>query len=104
MTKPQRNSNPAAHRCCTRQGFDEWIDTADAAMSSPETSGLDQLPPKARKLVVKPRKAAISAQKTVERKARHAVRKTSGFVHDQPLMAEARNSLQDEILQTRSDV
>lgn len=99
---PNRSAAPAQQPVAVDpddalMGFDERIAAADAAMAPPEASrlkaaidtGLDQLPPKARARVVKAREAAISAQETVERKARRAVRKTTGFVHDQPLTVGA---------------
>lgn len=99
---PNRSAAPAQQPAAVDpddalMGFDERIAAADAAMAPPEASrlkaaidtGLDQLPPKARTRVIKAREAAISAQETVERKARRAVRKTTGFVHDQPLTVGA---------------
>lgn len=87
-------------------GFDERVAEADAEMRAEMTgqleprpeasrmkaalnSGLEKLPPKARQRVLKARQAAISAQESIERQTRRAARKTSGFIHEQPLTAGA---------------
>ncbi len=87
-------------------GFDERVAEADAEMRSQMNGqlentqqaahmraaldrGLDKLPPKARQRVIKARRAAIGIQEEVEKQARRAARKTSGFVQDQPLTAGA---------------
>lgn len=87
-------------------GFDERVQKADAEMRAdmsgqiapaPQVStlkaalnsGLDRLPPKARKKVLKARQAAIAAQEDIERQTRRAARKANSFVQEQPLAAGA---------------
>lgn len=88
------------------EGFDARVAEADAEMRAEMTgelkqrpeashlkaalnSGLDQLSPQARQRVVKARLAVVSAQETVERKSRKAVRRTKGFAYEQPLTVGA---------------
>lgn len=87
-------------------GFDARVAEADAELRAemtgemeprPEASrlkaalnaGLDHLSPQARQRVVKARQAVVSAQETIERKSRKAVRKTQGFAYEQPLTVGA---------------
>ncbi len=102
----QRPQRIATEPTIAMVGFDARVAQADAEIRGEMTgelepqpqasrmkaaldSGLEKLPPKARKRVVKARRAAIAAQENVERQARRAARKTSGFVHEQPLTAGA---------------
>lgn len=87
-------------------GFDARVAEADAELRAEMTgeleqrpeasrlkaalnSGLDHLTPQARQRVVKARQAVVSAQETIERKSRKAVRQTKGFAYEQPLTAGA---------------
>lgn len=88
------------------EGFDARVAAADAEMKADMTgelepqpeasklkvaleSGLEKLPAKARKRVIKARQAAISAQESIERQTRRAARRTKGFVYEQPLTVGA---------------
>ena len=90
----------------TMVGFDSRVAKADAAMRAEMTgeferppqasrmkaaldTGLDKLPPKARKRIIQARQAAISAQESIEKQTRRAARKTKGFAYEQPLAAGA---------------
>lgn len=79
-------------------GMDERIAQADADMRAEYgsqadasslqqalQSGLDGLPPAAKKRVIKAREAAIAAQRSVEKHSKRAVRKTKSFAYEQPL-------------------
>ena len=87
-------------------GFERRVAMADAAIRAEMTgeiekqpkasrmkaaleTGLDQLPAKARKRVIRARQAAISAQESIEKQSRRAARKTKGFAYEQPLTAGA---------------
>ncbi len=87
-------------------GFDDRVEAADAQLRAQMTgeiegpvqasklkaalnTGLDQLPPKARRRVVQAREAAIAAQEKVERQAKAAARKSKTLMHEQPLMVGA---------------
>lgn len=88
------------------QGFDERVAAADAEIKSDMTgryqgmppasrlrdtldAGLEHLPKSARKRVIAARKSAVAAQEAVEKRAKRVARQTSGFVHEQPLVAGA---------------
>lgn len=101
-----RHQRVATEPTVAMVGFDARVAEADADLRAemtgqieprPEASrmkaalnnGLEKLPPKARQRVIKARQAAISAQESIERQTRRAARKTSGFIHEQPLTAGA---------------
>ncbi|EBA11166.1 DUF3618 domain-containing protein [Roseobacter sp. CCS2] len=103
VSRPQTTAN---HPHEAMDGFDDRVAAADVAMREnmtgeiepqPQASklksalntGLDQLPPNARRRVVKAREAAIAAQESIERQTRVAARKTKGFVYEQPLTVGA---------------
>jgi len=88
------------------EGFEDRVAEADAQIRATMTgqsneglqastlksalnSGLDQLPPRARKRVIQAREAAISAQEKVERQAKIVTRKSKTLMHEQPLMVGA---------------
>lgn len=101
-----RQTPTAVHPDAALAGFDARVAEADQTMRAEMTgvmesradasrmkaalnAGLDTLPPKARKRIVKAREAAISAQESIERQTRRAARKTKGFVYEQPLTVGA---------------
>ena len=87
-------------------GFDDRVAQADERMKD-EMTGLSDytrnastlrakvddvihaLPPKAQKRVLAAQQKALSAQKELDDRARRMARKTSGFIHEQPLAAAA---------------
>lgn len=104
--RPAAATPTAVHPDTAYVGFEDRVEKAEAeiranmtgemedrpsanALKQALNSGLDKLPPKARKRVVDARRAVIKIQEEVERKSRKTARRTKGFINEQPLAAGA---------------